>query len=120
MGKIATNMLASGNGWSVADVVCTFGPQDRSFEEQHTTISITIVVEGSFQYRSAFRIRRPVAGLTSAWQPGTILSNADTSMEPAIVVWPSFTRRNSLNAQAWPVLFPRTVFPRFQICRHGS
>lgn len=54
MGKIATNILASGNGWSMADVVCTFGPQDRSFEEQHTTISITIVLEGSFQYRSSF------------------------------------------------------------------
>jgi len=54
LGKIATNVLASGKGWSMADVVCTFGPQDRSFEEQHTTISITIVVEGSFQYRSNF------------------------------------------------------------------
>jgi len=52
LGKIATNILASGNGWSVADVVCTYGPQDRSFEEQHTSISITVVVEGSFQYRS--------------------------------------------------------------------
>jgi hypothetical protein len=38
----------------MADVVCTFGPQDRSFEEQHTTISISIVMEGSFQYRSTF------------------------------------------------------------------
>jgi AraC family transcriptional regulator len=54
LGKIATNVLAGGSGWSVADVVCTFGPQDRSFEEQHTTISITIVLEGSFQYRSTF------------------------------------------------------------------
>jgi len=53
LGKIATNILANGNGWSVADVVCTYGPQDRAFEEQHTSISITVVVEGSFQYRSA-------------------------------------------------------------------
>jgi AraC family transcriptional regulator len=52
LGKIATNILASGNGWSVADVLCTYGPKDRSFEEQHTSISITVVVEGSFQYRS--------------------------------------------------------------------
>jgi len=54
LGKIATNVLAGGSGWSVADVVCTFGPQDRSFEEQHTTISITVVLAGSFQYRSPF------------------------------------------------------------------
>ena len=52
MGKIATNILAGGNGWSVADVSCTYGPQDRAFEEQHTSISISVVVEGSFQYRS--------------------------------------------------------------------
>ena len=54
MGKIATNILASGNGWRVADVVCTNGPQDRAFEEQHNSISITVVVEGSFQYRSTY------------------------------------------------------------------
>lgn len=54
MGKIATNILGSGNGWSVADVVCTYGPQDRPFEEQHTAISIAVVIEGAFQYRSAY------------------------------------------------------------------
>jgi AraC-like DNA-binding protein len=54
LGKIATNILAHGNGWSIADVLCTYGPQDRAFEEQHTSISITVVVEGSFQYRSTY------------------------------------------------------------------
>lgn len=53
MGKIATNILANGNGWSAGDVICTSGPQDRPFEEQHSSISIAVVVEGSFQYRSA-------------------------------------------------------------------
>lgn len=52
MGKIATKILASGDGWKVADVVCTAGPQDRPYEEQHQTISISVVVQGSFQYRS--------------------------------------------------------------------
>jgi AraC-like DNA-binding protein len=45
-------MLARGDGWRVADVVCTSGPQDQPFEEQHTHYSIAIVLEGSFQYRS--------------------------------------------------------------------
>ena len=44
--------LAEGEGWTVADVVCTSGPQDRSFEEQHTNVSIAVVMAGSFQYRS--------------------------------------------------------------------
>ena len=52
MGEIATNILASGDGWSVGDVVCTAGPSDRPFEEEHHAVSIAVVVEGSFQYRS--------------------------------------------------------------------
>jgi len=46
-------ILANGNGWTVADVVCGAGPRDRSFEEQHQDVAIAIVVEGSFQYRSS-------------------------------------------------------------------
>jgi AraC family transcriptional regulator len=45
--------LASGSGWSVTDVVCEAGPQDRPFEEQHTWSSIAVVVSGTFQYRSS-------------------------------------------------------------------
>jgi AraC-like DNA-binding protein len=52
LGKIATNILASGKGWNVGDVVCASGPQDRPYEEQHGSITIAVVVEGSFQYRS--------------------------------------------------------------------
>ena len=37
------------------DVVCTCGPQDRSFEEQHSQVSVAIVVAGSFQYQSSPR-----------------------------------------------------------------
>jgi AraC family transcriptional regulator len=43
--------LACGGQWQVSDVVCTSGPHDRSFEEQHTAMSIAIVGAGSFQYR---------------------------------------------------------------------
>jgi AraC-like DNA-binding protein len=37
----------------VEDVLCTAGPQDRPFEEQHSQVCIAIVTAGSFQYRSA-------------------------------------------------------------------
>jgi AraC family transcriptional regulator len=53
LGKIANNLLAKGADWSVSDVVCTSGPQDRRFEEQHSSVLIAAVIEGSFQYRSA-------------------------------------------------------------------
>jgi AraC-like DNA-binding protein len=44
--------IATGEGWSVADVICTSGPADRPFEEQHVGVSIALVLAGSFQYRS--------------------------------------------------------------------
>lgn len=45
--------IASGDGWSVTDVVCTSGPEDRTFEERHERVGIAIVVAGSFGYRAA-------------------------------------------------------------------
>jgi AraC family transcriptional regulator len=45
--------LSSADGWTASDVVCTAGPADRPFEEQHTQTSIAIVVQGTFQYRSS-------------------------------------------------------------------
>jgi len=57
LGKIAASpasrVIAQGAGWTVSDVVCTSGPRDRPFEEQHARFSIAIVTAGSFQYRSA-------------------------------------------------------------------
>ena len=45
-------LLARGDGWAVDDVVCTSGPTDRPFEEQHERIAVAIVAAGTFQYRS--------------------------------------------------------------------
>ena len=52
-GRTAPRVIARGDGWTVADVVCTCGPGDRPYQEQHTYYSIAIVLAGSFQYRSA-------------------------------------------------------------------
>jgi AraC-like DNA-binding protein len=51
-GRATSHVLACGEGWRVADVVCTSGPHDRPFEEQHSRYAIAIVLAGSFQYRS--------------------------------------------------------------------
>jgi AraC family transcriptional regulator len=50
-GGTTARRLAQGEGWTVADVICTSGPQDRPFEEQHANVSIAVVVAGTFQYR---------------------------------------------------------------------
>src|SRR5919108_77108 len=48
----SARVLARGEGWSVADVLCTSGPSDRRFEEQHDEISIAIVAAGKVLYRT--------------------------------------------------------------------
>jgi len=51
-GQTTPRIVAAGDGWTVADVICTCGPQDRAFEEQHRRYAIGVVLAGSFQYRS--------------------------------------------------------------------
>jgi AraC family transcriptional regulator len=50
-GGTTSRVLARGQGWSVADVICTHGPYDRPYEERHTHPTIAVVLAGSFQYR---------------------------------------------------------------------
>lgn len=52
-GRTTSRLLARGKGWTVSDVICTCGPQDRPFEERHSGVSIAIVTAGTFQYRGA-------------------------------------------------------------------
>jgi AraC family transcriptional regulator len=52
-GPPKARLLAQGDGWAVSDVICTSGPCDQPFEEQHSRTSIAIVVAGTFQYRSS-------------------------------------------------------------------
>ncbi len=50
--KITSRRIAGGRGWTVDDVLCSAGPRDRAFEEQHGRVNIAIVTSGTFQYRS--------------------------------------------------------------------
>src|SRR5262249_38383608 len=52
-GRLDARLLAKGEGWTVEDVVCSYGPQDRPYEEQHDHIAIAIVTSGTFQYRGS-------------------------------------------------------------------
>lgn len=44
--------LAHRPGWSLAEYVCTAGPHDRPFEEQHDRVSVALVTAGTFRYRT--------------------------------------------------------------------
>jgi AraC family transcriptional regulator len=52
-GAPASRLIAKGNGWSVHEVMCDSGPRDRPFEEQRDNCSLSLVLGGTFQYRSS-------------------------------------------------------------------
>jgi AraC family transcriptional regulator len=51
-GQTTPRVIARGEGWLVADVVCTCGAQDDPYEERHSQDTIAIVQAGGFEYRS--------------------------------------------------------------------
>jgi AraC-like DNA-binding protein len=68
-GRPTGRLLARGDGWVVEDVMCTCGPHDIPFEEQHSTVSIAMVVAGTFQYAADLRTSRRSELMT----PGSML-----------------------------------------------
>src|SRR5262245_9412879 len=64
-GTATGRLVASGDGWRVRGVVCTCGPDDRPFQERQGWTSISIVLAGTFVYRSE---RGP-----SLMSPGAVL-----------------------------------------------
>lgn len=78
-GRMASRVLDQGDEWHVADVVCTCGPQDRRFEEQHPFFTVAVVVAGTFQYRGSL----PRPGIAEELMtPGSLLlGNAGQSFE---------------------------------------
>jgi AraC-like DNA-binding protein len=71
---LTARILATGPGWSVSDVLCTSGPHDPSFEEQHETVSIAAVMAGTFQYRAT-------TGRAVLHPGGILLGNAGACFE---------------------------------------
>jgi AraC family transcriptional regulator len=51
-GASTGKLMAEGDGWRVLDLVCTAGPHDRPFEERHAWTSLSMVLAGTFAYRS--------------------------------------------------------------------
>lgn len=69
-GGIVSRVLDQGEGWRVADVVCTHGPHDRRFEEQHAFFTIALILAGTFQYRGSLDQSGMVEELMT---PGSLL-----------------------------------------------
>jgi AraC-like DNA-binding protein len=52
-GSAQNRVLRSGQGWRVVEVLCTSGPGDLSIEERYWSVAISLVLSGTFSYRSA-------------------------------------------------------------------
>src|ERR1043165_3352668 len=50
-GSISDSAIASGDGWWVQDIVCTWGPRDHAAEEVTATSSLALLLSGSFVVR---------------------------------------------------------------------
>jgi AraC-like DNA-binding protein len=71
---LKVQILAAGEGWSVRDVACDYGPHDHSFVEEHAETAISAVMRGTFQYRAQ-------AGSTTLVPGSLLLGNAASSFE---------------------------------------
>jgi AraC family transcriptional regulator len=52
-GSAQNRVVAEGAGWRVVEVLCTSGPGDLSIEERYWSVAISLVLSGTFSYRSA-------------------------------------------------------------------
>ncbi len=52
-GRLDVRPVAKGPGWTVDEVVCSCGPEDRPYDEQHDCVAIAIITSGTFQYRGS-------------------------------------------------------------------
>jgi AraC family transcriptional regulator len=63
-------LLASGPGWRAEDVICSAGPHDLPFEEQHASVCVAAVTRGTFQYRTRDGRATLVPGALMLGNPG--------------------------------------------------
>jgi AraC family transcriptional regulator len=68
---LSIDLLASGPGWTVRDVVCDYGPHDHAFVEEHAETAISTVARGSFQYRTRAGSAVLVPGSLLLGNPGS-------------------------------------------------
>jgi AraC family transcriptional regulator len=68
--SLGMHLLASGPGWRVEDAVCSAGPDDRPFEEQHDLVCVAVVTRGTFEYRTPDGRATLVPGALMLGNPG--------------------------------------------------
>ena len=52
-GSATVTSIFCGDGWRLADILCSADASDAAFEEEHDYVSIALVIAGAFSYRSS-------------------------------------------------------------------
>jgi len=88
-GHTTRRLIAAGDGWTVADVLCTCSPDDRPFEERHDQSVIAVVLAGTFQYRSALGLSLMTPGSLMLGNRGQIFEcgHAHGSGDRCVSFW---------------------------------
>jgi len=88
-GRTQPRDLASGNGWRVADVLCTCGPDDPPYEEQHREYAVAFVIAGMFEQRGSRGRTLMTPGAAMLGNPGACFecSHTHTRGDRCISFW---------------------------------
>ncbi len=114
-GSTTGRTLARGAAWSVSDVLCTRGPEDRPFEERHSGISVSVVLGGTFEYRSAHQheLLTPGSLLLGNDEQHFVCSHEHASGDRCVAFKyaPEYFERIAADTGARAVAFPVTRIP---------
>ena len=110
-------MLAAGEGWRAMDYVCTCGPRDRTFEEQHALASVSLVLSGTFVCRSRHGESLLSAGSLFLGSPGRLTSAPIATAKVIAACRSSSSRRRSSSWRTMPVQgMPRSIATACRRC----
>jgi AraC family transcriptional regulator len=77
-GRTQPRTIARGNGWSAADVICTCGPDDPPYEEQHREFVVAFVIAGTFEHHGPRGRTLMTPGATMLGNPGACFACSHT------------------------------------------
>lgn len=73
-GSASVTTVFQGQGWRLADILCSADASDQAFEEQHDYVSIALVMAGAFSYRSSVGSGDLCSGAVLLGSPSTCFS----------------------------------------------
>ncbi|HKQ14102.1 MAG TPA: AraC family transcriptional regulator [Steroidobacteraceae bacterium] len=116
-GSAAVTTIFRGEGWRLADILCSADASDAAFEEQHDYVSIALVMAGAFSYRSSAGSGDLCSGSVLLGSPGAGFSCTHGHGAGDRCIAFQFSREcyeellSALGASQASTVFPRVALP---------